>query len=94
MRELYGRLPLYHIDLYRLDNLEEIGDLGLDDYLYGNGVSVVEWADKGLSLLPPECLLIEVGYLDNSKCNFHCKPSGRRYQELLMQLKRPSRKVP
>ncbi len=89
MRELYGRLPLYHIDLYRLDNLEEISDLGLDDYLYGNGVSVVEWADKGLSLLPPERLLVEIGYLDNSKRNFHCKPSGRRYQELLTQLKSP-----
>lgn len=90
MRELYGRLPLYHIDLYRLDYLEEISDLGLDDYLYGNGVSVVEWADKGLSLLPPERLLIKVGYLDNSKRNFHCKPNGRRYQELLTELKRPS----
>ena len=53
MRELYGRLPLYHIDLYRLDYLEEISDLGLDDYLYGNGISVVEWANKGMSLLPP-----------------------------------------
>ena len=35
MRELYGRLPLYHIDLYRLDRIEESLDLGLDDYLYG-----------------------------------------------------------
>ena len=33
MRELYGRLPLYHIDLYRLDHIDEIEDLGLDDYL-------------------------------------------------------------
>src|SRR5690349_17851059 len=44
MRELKGRLTLYHMDLYRLDRIEEIVDLGLDDYLYGKGVCVVEWA--------------------------------------------------
>ena len=87
MRELYGRLPLYHIDLFRLERLEEIEELGLDDYLYGNGVCVVEWAEKGLNLLPPEHLLIEISYLDDTKRSFHFKPSGRRYQELLVQLK-------
>jgi len=87
MRELYGRLPLYHIDLFRLDHIEEIEDLGLDDYLYGNGVCVIEWAEKGLQLLPPEHLLIEIGYLDDTKRSFSLKPSGKRYQELLTQLK-------
>ena len=89
MRELYGRLPLYHIDLFRLERVEEIEDLGLDDYLYGNGVCVVEWAEKGLQLLPPEHLLIEIGYLDDTKRSFQLKPSGRRYLELLTQLKQP-----
>src|SRR5512137_719379 len=54
MRELKGRLPLYHIDLYRLDRIEEITDLGLDDYLYGQGLRVIEWAEKGLRVLPVE----------------------------------------
>ena len=89
MRELYGRLPLYHIDLFRLERVEEIEDLGLDDYLYGSGVCVIEWAEKGLQLLPPEHLLIEIGYLDDTKRSFQLKPSGRRYQELLTQLKKP-----
>jgi len=53
MRELKGRLTLYHIDLYRLDRIEEISDLGLDDYLYGNGLCVIEWAEKGMAVLPP-----------------------------------------
>ena len=61
MRELYGRLPLYHIDLYRLDRIEESLDLGLDDYLYGRGICVVEWAGKALSILPTEHLLIKIG---------------------------------
>jgi len=86
VRELYGRLPLYHIDLYRLDHLEEIADLGLDDYLYGNGVCVVEWAAKGLGLLPEEHLLIEIGYLSDTDRRLQLKPGGPRYQEILTGL--------
>jgi tRNA threonylcarbamoyladenosine biosynthesis protein TsaE len=87
VRELYGRLPLYHIDFYRLDNLEEITELGLDDYLYGNGVSVVEWAEKGLSLLPPEHLLIEMGYVSDTERSLKLKPAGKHYRKLVVQLK-------
>ncbi len=87
VRELYGRLPLYHIDLYRLDHLEEIVELGLDEYFYGNGVSVVEWAEKGLDVLPGEHLLIEISYLSDTERRLQLKPSGQRYQELLAQLK-------
>jgi tRNA threonylcarbamoyladenosine biosynthesis protein TsaE len=87
VRELYGRLPLYHIDFYRMDNLEEIADLGLDDYFYGQGVSVVEWADKGLSLLPPEHLLVEMSYVSDSSRRLKPKASGKRYRELVAKLK-------
>ena len=87
VRELYGRLPLYHIDLYRLDHLEEIVELGLDDYLYGNGVCVVEWAEKGLSLLPPEHLMIQISFLSDTERSFQLQPSGQRYREILGHLK-------
>lgn len=87
MRELYGRFPLYHMDLYRLECREEISDLGLDDYLYGNGVSVVEWADNGLSLLPVENLLIEMSYCEGSQRNICLIPHGSHYEEMLARLK-------
>ena len=86
VRELHGRLPLYHIDLYRLDHLEEIAELGLDSYLYGNGVCVIEWAEKGISLLPAEHLLIEISYLSDTERTFQIKPNGQRYTEILTQL--------
>jgi tRNA threonylcarbamoyladenosine biosynthesis protein TsaE len=88
IRELQGRLPLYHIDFYRLDHLEEIAELGLDDYLYGKGVCVLEWAEKGLSLLPEEHLLIEMGYLSDSERRLRFKPGGKRYKEIVAQLKK------
>jgi len=87
VRELYGRLPLYHVDFYRLENLAEIAELGLDEYFYGKGVSVVEWAEKALSLLPPENLLIEMEYLSDSERRLKLKPSGKRYREIVAQLK-------
>ena len=86
VRELYGRLPLYHIDLYRLDHIEEIEELGLDEYLYGNGVCVVEWAEKGLTVLPTEHLLIQISYLSDTERSFQLKPSGQRYREIVAQL--------
>lgn len=87
MRELQGRLPLYHIDLYRLDRIEEISDLGLDDYLYGNGLCVIEWAEKGLAVLPAEHLLIKIEYLSDTGRSFEFIPEGKRYQKLFRQLK-------
>jgi len=87
IRELYGRLPLYHIDFYRLDHLEEIAELGLDDYLYGNGVCVVEWAEKGVSLLPVEHLLIEISYVSDTERSLKLKPRGKRYCKIVTQLK-------
>jgi len=87
VRELCGRLPLYHVDFYRLENLEEIAELGLDEYFYGGGVSVVEWAEKALSLLPPEHLLIEMEYVADTERRLKLKPSGKRYREMVAQLK-------
>ncbi len=87
MRELYGRLPLYHVDLYRLDRIEESMELGLDDYLYGRGVCVVEWAEKALSILPKKHMLIKIGYLSDTGRSFEIEPNGQRYSELVEQLR-------
>lgn len=86
VRELHGRLPLYHVDLYRLDHLEEIADLGLDDYFYGGGVTVVEWAEKGRGVLPREHLLIQIDYLSDNERRFRLVPRGERYREMARDL--------
>ena len=78
---------MYHIDLYRLDDIAEIAELGLDDYLYGNGVCVVEWAEKGLGIMPVEHLLIKISHLSDTERNFRIESSGQRYLEMMAQLK-------
>ena len=50
--EYHGRLPLYHLDLYRVDDVGELGGLGLEEYLNGDGVTVVEWADRAPLAFP------------------------------------------
>jgi len=90
IREHKGRLPLYHIDLYRLDKAEEILDLGLDDYLSGQGVCVVEWADKALDFFPKEHLLITLNHLDERKRTLHLQAKGQRYEDILSQIDRIS----
>ncbi len=59
IKEYKGKLPLYHFDLYRLDIIKDIEDLGSDEYFFGKGISVVEWADKCKALLPKNSIKIE-----------------------------------
>ncbi len=58
--EYAGRLPLYHVDLYRTGSLEEIHALGLDDLLGGDGVVVIEWAEKAEPLLPLRTIRVRI----------------------------------
>jgi len=87
INQYQGRLTLYHIDLYRLDSIDEVVDLGMDDYLYGSGVCVVEWADKAVGVLPQEYLLVEISLLSDTSRNLVLNPSGERYIEMLSWLK-------
>ena len=80
-----GRLPLYHIDLYRLE-FKEITELGLDEYLYGQGIAAVEWAEKDPSLMGDDHLLIEIAYAGDSGRRICLKPCGERYAELVQAL--------
>lgn len=86
VREYQGRLNLYHIDFYRLDGIREIAELGMSDYLNGEGICVVEWADMALDLLPEQHLLIKFEHLAVNERRLRFEPSGRRYAGLAEQL--------
>lgn len=86
LKEYKGRLPLYHVDLYRIGNTEEVIGLGLDDYLYRDGVCVIEWAEKGLSVLPAEHLLVRLYHLSDNERRIVFEPQGERYEDLITDL--------
>ena len=79
---------LYHFDLYRLDDPEEMLDLGFEDYFYGSGVSVVEWADKAELLWPTERLYLRLQSLDETKRQLTFTATGAHYCELLQQFQK------
>lgn len=60
-----GRLPLYHFDLYRLDDADAALRIGLDEYLFGDGICVIEWAEKFPALLPPHTRWVRFTHCEN-----------------------------
>ena len=57
-----GRMPLYHFDVYRIDDPDEMFEIGYEEYFYGDGLCVVEWADKIEELLPEDTRIIRLSY--------------------------------
>ena len=57
-----GDIPVYHFDVYRLEEAMEIYDIGYEDYLGGDGISIIEWADKIQEELPEDALFVELAY--------------------------------
>jgi len=70
-----GRLPLFHFDVYRLNGPEDLFELGYEDYFFGEGVTIVEWADKISELMPENTRWIHIDYLESGKGN----EEGRTY---------------
>ncbi|MDD5687778.1 MAG: tRNA (adenosine(37)-N6)-threonylcarbamoyltransferase complex ATPase subunit type 1 TsaE [Elusimicrobia bacterium] len=68
VNEYKGKFPVYHVDLYRLNDILEIEDLGLDEYIYGDGVAIIEWSEKlGKKNLPKKRIEIYIKIPANSK---------------------------
>lgn len=88
VNEYPGRLTLYHIDLYRINQTAEALAFGLEDYLYGDGVSLIEWAERVVEILPPDRLWITFHYLDDTKRRITMQAAGDRYQRLIEDFKR------
>ena len=58
-----GRVPVYHLDAYRTGSLAEVVDLGVEEMLHGDGVTVIEWADRITGLLPPDAITVTISGL-------------------------------
>ena len=58
--EYYGKMPLYHMDVYRLEGGEDFINLGTDDMIYGEGVSIIEWSEKIMDELPKKTIILKI----------------------------------
>ena len=78
-----GRLTLYHIDLFRLDSPSQVLDIGLDEYLQGDGVCVVEWADKAPDLFAEPHLKVQLERLDETTRKLSLSSNSQTYAHML-----------
>ncbi|ULL13648.1 tRNA (adenosine(37)-N6)-threonylcarbamoyltransferase complex ATPase subunit type 1 TsaE [Paenibacillus sp. H1-7] len=87
IKEYEGEVfPFYHMDVYRLSQ-EEADDLGLDDYFYGEGVTLIEWASLIEDLLPPDRLSITIEHTGDTGRRFKLTPLGNPYEQWCKELK-------
>lgn len=78
---------LYHVDLYRVADQIEILGLGIEDYIYGDGVTVIEWADRAREVMPRQRLWITLIHTDQMKRTLIFEPTGQHYIKLVSALK-------
>lgn len=86
MHRYCGRLPLYHIDLYRIETPEAFASLGLDEYLAGDGVAAIEWAEHGWGCLPKEMLTFRLRHTGSDTRTIEIVPVGDRYIKFVQAL--------
>lgn len=84
MKQYEGRLPLYHIDAYRLEYSEE--DIGFDEYIYGDGITVIEWASFIEDFIPKERLMLSIQFIDEQTRKLTFQPVGDHYQQVVQAL--------
>lgn len=86
MNAYEGRLPLYHFDLYRLNQTQEMGMIGYDEFLYGEGVALIEWGERLERLLPKEFLNVKIVQSGELERKFSFEAVGKRYQSMVRQM--------
>jgi tRNA threonylcarbamoyladenosine biosynthesis protein TsaE len=74
INEYPGEIPLYHFDCYRINDVREAVEIGAEDYFYGNGICLIEWAEKIEPLIPEHALHITIEKKGPSKRQFSFKP--------------------
>lgn len=82
-----GPIPLYHIDLYRVNNANELYNIGLEEYLYGDGVAAVEWFSLCPQAIPPKRLQVTLAFLDAERREIQLEGIGdERLSQIAQQL--------
>jgi tRNA threonylcarbamoyladenosine biosynthesis protein TsaE len=83
IQEYPARLPIYHFDAYRLNSAQDFADLGTDEYFHGDGVCLIEWADRFPDVLPAERLEVRIHILDPNRRRFDVTAVGSRYDQII-----------
>ncbi|MDK2807062.1 MAG: tRNA threonylcarbamoyladenosine biosynthesis protein TsaE [Thermoanaerobacterium sp.] len=88
VNEHLGDIPLYHFDVYRIDDYTELYDIGYEEYFYGDGVCVIEWPEKIKPLIPKENIFIRMNMGDTfDERTIEIVSNGEKYDEVVKEMK-------
>jgi len=82
IHEYQGNVPMYHFDVYRLVNDDDLYDLGYEEYFYGTGVTLIEWADRIQSFLPDDHLALAFHVQDDGVRTIQFQATGTRWEDV------------
>lgn len=85
MHEYPGRMPLFHMDFYRLQDVAEVEDLGFDEYFYMSGLTVIEWSERAIEILPEKRLSLKITLNKDESRTIVLEP-GTEYEHDLQTL--------
>ena len=89
MNQYNGRIPLYHFDVYRLEGWHQLEDIGAEDYFYGDGVCLIEWAETIQEYLPKDRMEIRLSFgINEGERTLMLRAFGPRFEKLLEELKK------
>jgi len=84
LHEYAGRMPMYHMDFYRLQDAAEVTDLGFEEYFFQSGLTVIEWSDRALEILPQERVELKISLNEDLSRTVHCES----YESDFLRLKK------
>ncbi|PHO06836.1 tRNA (adenosine(37)-N6)-threonylcarbamoyltransferase complex ATPase subunit type 1 TsaE [Thermoanaerobacterium thermosaccharolyticum] len=88
VNEHLGDIPLYHFDVYRIDDYTELYDIGYEEYFYGDGVCVIEWPEKIKPLIPEDNIFIRMDMGDTfDERTIEIVSNGEKYDEVVKEMK-------
>ncbi len=86
IHEYPGRVPVYHMDFYRMGSPQELHTIGWEEYCAGSGVVLIEWAERAGAALPADRLTIELEVIGERERRLTLVPSGARFHDLVRRL--------
>jgi len=86
LKQYKGKLPLYHFDFYRIKKAQEAYSIGLEEFLFSDGISVIEWADRIKTFLPKQYLGIELKFKSENQRKINLCALGKHYKDLIKRL--------
>ena len=93
VNEYEAQIPVYHMDIYRLDSFEEIDGLGLEDYLFGDGLCIIEWADKAQGYFPVDHVDISIEIVSDTARMFTVEADEGNRKQLFSKLRNLKERV-